>query len=298
MDVRNIQKTGKMFYIYLPTKWCRKNNVTSASQANLELNNDGSLTVYPCPRKKKPKSIVFNISKEEQDVTDKLMIACYINPLESFKIEFGEGVNLKRLLRQKKSLRSLEFVEFTEDHLTCESYVSVENPLTLLRNMVRKISNLVQVMRDRYDAELIARYEDEIDKSKILVSKAVVNSLTFHSITNLKPIDLHYTSIISRSLEMLVDYLTFVDKTETKFFDIVAGTLEDLKEIVARLGGDTCDIDYRGALRFAKRVTAMKMVRVVDLNTYDQRRVRRCLIDISEMLIDWSVTERVTRSDS
>ena len=61
MDIRNVQKTGNMHYVYMPTAWCKKNKIASDSKVAIEMNNDGSLTIHPQLVEKKSKELKLTI---------------------------------------------------------------------------------------------------------------------------------------------------------------------------------------------------------------------------------------------
>ena len=197
MDIRTVQKTGNMHYVYLPTSWCKKHSLSSKSKVTLNQTSDGSLEVMPNVQEKKGKELVLSINENSLDIVHKTIVACYINPTASFKINFEKDVNFSSLLNQKR-LVSLENVEISSKCISCESIVSISDPFSLLRTMVGKIKNLLTIMLDSYDNDIINRYESEIDKSKLLIEKSVISSLMFNKFSDVKLIELYYISSISK----------------------------------------------------------------------------------------------------
>src|SRR3989339_786766 len=229
MEIRNVQKTGDMHYLYLPTSWCREHKLGSKSKVSLEQSSDGTLTVSPQITEKKPKHLKFNISEDDQEVIHKLVVACYINPVNSFEINFEKELDFTKLLHQKR-LISLE---------------------SLLKTMTRKIKNMITVMMKSYDKQLIERYEDEIDRSKMLIDKSIISSLTFERTTKANTIDLYYISLISQDLERMVDHLICISSKETEFLTLVQETMDQLQSI----SENTSNLNYKAALQFVKKVT-------------------------------------------
>ena len=130
MDIRNVQKTGNMHYVYLPTIWCRKYNIKSGSKVTVINNNDGSIRLSPHLTEKKLNHLNIDLAEDDQSIINKMMVAAYINPTSSFKINLTKHVDIQKLLDQKK-LISLEMVEFDGKHISCESTIAVENPISL-----------------------------------------------------------------------------------------------------------------------------------------------------------------------
>src|SRR3989338_5680804 len=112
--------------------------------------------------------------------------------------------------------------------------------------MARKIKNMIVVMQNSYDEDLIERYEDEIDRSKMLIDKSIISSLTFERTTRAKAIDLYYISLIAKDLERMVDHLILVSNRESEFLVWLYDTIDQLQSILENLGS----LNHKGALLF------------------------------------------------
>jgi len=284
MDIRNIQKTGKMFYLYLPTNWCKKYNINSSSKVGINISNDGSLLVYPHIKKKKLKHLSLSLSETNYDIINKVIVACFVNPAASFKITLDSEVDYKNLLDQKRLL-NVELVEFDGRNIICESSISVEDPFSLLATMAKKAKNMVKIMMKDQHPELISRYEEEIDKSKLFIEKSVISSLISNEVTKLTSIDLHYIVLISKDLERMVDHMRQVNHKEKPFMQALYGLLDFLSGILEDSYHQERPqpIDYKTAITFSKKVSALP--NPVNLKNYDIRRVKGSLVNISEVLL-------------
>jgi|TARA_Y100000310_G_scaffold207441_1_gene207967 antitoxin component of MazEF toxin-antitoxin module len=288
MEIRNIQRTGDMHYVYLPTSWCKEHHISSQSKVSIDFNSDGSMTVSPQIIEKKPKHLRFNISEYEPEVIHRLVVASYINPVASFEINMDKEMDFTKLLDQKRLL-SLESVEIDKKQISCDGTVSIADPSSLLKTMVRKIKNMIIVMCKNYEKNLIERYEDEIDRSKMLIDKAVIGTLTFGKTTKINNIELYYISLISKELEGMVDSLIFLGESDKKFLDEVSEPIEILQNILQ----DILKLDQKHAMQFAKVVASIKKPDVKDFKSNNMVRIRQNLIAISEVLMDWMVTLKI-----
>ena len=79
MDVHNVQKTGNMHYLYLPTAWCKKYGINNYTKITVISNNDESLTLYPLVVEKKKKKLNLIINETDPEIIHKLIVASYIN---------------------------------------------------------------------------------------------------------------------------------------------------------------------------------------------------------------------------
>ncbi len=290
MDIRSVQKTGDMKYLYLPTKWCKDQKISANSKVMVEQMNDGSLSIIPEIREKKVKNIRLSIDDTDFDVIQKLIVACYINPADSFRISLKRDIDPIEMINHN-GLVSLEMVEIDKNQIVCESEVKVSDPESLLRTSIRKIKNVLTIMMKNYHKELIERYENEIDRNKLLISKAVIGALTYHSPTRLKMIELHYIGLISTYLEGMTDHLITIEKEEKEFLQQVMHAVGMLQDIFEQIG----TLDHTKALGFLKSANEIDTPLVKDIKTYRKRRVKKYLVNVGEVMLDWAVTKEVEK---
>ncbi len=288
MDIRNIQKTGRMYYVYLPTNWVKKHGISSSSKVSVEQNSTGSLTIAPELIEKKPKSIELSVNEENIQILQKLIMACYINPANSFKIKLKTEMDVARLLQQKKLL-SIELVEMDKKAIICESNVSLDAPELLLKTMVRKAKNLLMLMLKDYDYELVERYEEEIDRSKILIEKSVISGLTYNRITKLKMIELHYISLLAKSLERAIDHLIHIRAEDSEFLNALVESFEAVRELVENIES----LNYVSGLELVRKVEKIPSIQPSNVETSHKSRIKQHLTDISEVLLDWAITKEI-----
>ncbi|MDO8428170.1 MAG: hypothetical protein Q7S92_03075 [Candidatus Diapherotrites archaeon] len=291
MDVRKVQKTGNMHYVYLPTHWCKKHKITSVSNVSLEEGSRGELSIFPDIKEHLNKDLVLHVKEDNLDTIAKLIVACYINPANSFKIKLDTDIDLNKLLLQKRVF-AVEFVELDNKTIFCESGLSVSDPESLLKTLSRRIKSLVHVMVSDYDESLIEKYEEEIDKGKVLLEKVVISSLASNRILKVKAIDLHYISLIAYNLENLVDNLIQLKKTETAFLKSLVLVVDSLNQVIEKLT-TVHGIGEEEAIAFINQVNSLKEIEVTNVSAYYKKRIRDCLMNVSEVLIDWAITNKL-----
>ncbi len=289
MEIRNVQRTGKMHYVYLSTGWCKKNKITSDTKVRVIENNDGSLLISPDLREQEQKVIDLSVPADLKDVLVNIIMACYVNPTSSFRIRMEKKIDVASIFKQKTIISQLEFVELDGEHITYEESMDLKDPDSLLKTMLKKIKNLLLIMIQHHDAELINKYEEEIDRSKTLIQKSVISALVLNKSTTIKPIDMHYTLQIATELERVVDYIILVDPKEKKDLEKVLKLIEMLKENLE----DTHNLDYLKAAQFTKQVHKLKDNKTDNLKNANEGRIKRILSNISEVLLDWSITRKI-----
>ena len=293
MEFRKIQKTGNMFYLYLPTDWCRMNGIKRDSLVRVNSDSAGILQIKSFIEEKEKSLPSFSIDTSDKDILSRFIVACYINPARGFNINLRKPLGFSVLLDQKK-LISVEVVEFDGKHISCESSVSIENPYSILKTLMRKVVNMLIVMLKNYNYELIERYENEIDRSRLLIEKAVISGLMNVKYYEMPAVELHYSAIIAREVERLVDKVILLDKKDKPYMKKLLSIFSALLSII-----DENRIDIHSAISFAELSKAVKTKsfkgdleggRVKLKNRLIKNAVWEGVSAISEVIFDWAIT--------
>ncbi|MDO8480799.1 MAG: hypothetical protein Q7S65_03180 [Nanoarchaeota archaeon] len=287
MEIRNIQKTGKMHYVYLPTEWCRKHKITSDTKVGLTQMNDGTILISPQLQGRKHNSVELALPAKYTDTLMNAIMACYVNPTQSFRIHLGKKANIKELLSKKTLISGLEFVEIDGEHVTYEASMQIAEPDALLKTMVKKIKNLLYVMTDQHDAGIIQNYEEEIDRSKVLIQKSVISALVDNESMRLKAIELHYTMQLAIELERMVDHLIQITDVNKGFMQPLKGIIDLLKDILDNIS----DLTPVKAAHFTQQVMDLQDAGPITSKNYHRARIKDYLMNLAEVIYDWSVTK-------
>lgn len=289
MNIHNVQRTGKMYYVYLPTSWCKKQHISEKTKIALIINSDNTITLTPTITERKQKQLQLTVNEDDENILHKLIVACYLNPASSFKITLMKPLSIEKLLRQKKQI-SIELVESSTNAIVCDSSLTIDDVHALLQTMSKKVNNLLMIMSKNYHDELIQRYEEEIDRTRMLIEKYVIDALTFARETKLKSIDLYYIALLAKDLERFVDTIIKLKKTEKAYFRELLDITSFLREIIEN---QKTAMEYKTVIQLIKKIEAMKDVKVKDVATYDKKRSKQILSTIAETLIDWAITKEL-----
>lgn len=291
MEIRKVQRSGSTYYLYLPAAWCKSNSVVPDTQLALETSSDGRLIVSATPKQGGEQQLSLTIPESQgkrldSRILNMFIVASYLNPVKAFKIKLNKPISSLEILDQKRLLSSIELVEFGEDSISCESSISVEDPDIILKTMMRKILNMIALVHGSEPKELLDRYEEEIDRSNTLIQKSAISSLMFKRSSKLRHIELFYTALLSKSLEGLADQLVSVPNTKQGKLAVSA-----VHSLLLSLLKCMDSLDYRAAALFANEVLAT-------VDKFDDKdsclgKVKVLLLQVSETVIDWSVTNEI-----
>jgi len=294
MEVRNVQKTKDMCYLYLPSKWVKQYHLEGQSQVGITLNADGSLSIYPQAKKKKRTTLSLFTKNNQIETIHKLLVAAYISPADSFRIKLDQNLNVADILNQK-NLVSLEVVEIDQGTISCESSLQVSDPLSVLMTMIRKIKNLTPFLSDGQHEELLECYEEEIDRSRLLVEKAIIAALSNPVKSEYNGLELHFISVIAKELERMADHLTAQPKLNAALGRRISVLLTQLQQL---LENEAKNLTSQDALPFLDEITKAQSLAPRDMKTYDLRRIIRAFNNIGEIVIDWAVVNDLKRTSS
>ena len=90
MEIRKVQRTGDMHYVYMPTNWCKKHQITSKSQVNLKESPSGALIISPTETKAILKDLNINLDSAKFSAAEK-----FRQILEVYDIESAYSLSLE-----------------------------------------------------------------------------------------------------------------------------------------------------------------------------------------------------------
>ncbi|MFH0876001.1 MAG: hypothetical protein V1859_08750 [archaeon] len=285
MDTRKIQKSGSTHYVYLPATWCRNHSITTDSVVSLEKSSNGNLLIHPNEKAKQASSLKIDLTEKSQEVINKVIIATYINPIKNFEITLPKNLSANQILEHKKLLGGLELVDFEDNKIICQTTFSMRDPDLMLSNMIRKIKSIITLIKQGEIKELIDRYEEEIDKSNLIIHKATISTFMYKRESKLRHIELFYISLISRTLEQLTDDIILLDKTDT--------FLTDIHEFIVKLEDIHSNVEQDKVIAFIKDVAKYETVKVTNPKTYLRQRIISHLDHLAEILSDWFITNKI-----
>ncbi|MBN2454576.1 hypothetical protein JXB11_03450 [Candidatus Woesearchaeota archaeon] len=285
MDIRNVQKSGNTYYIYLPASWCKQNNISTKSKVALETSSEGNLLISPNAAERKESNLFLNIKEHDMKIINKFIVASYLNPVKSFRIQVDRKITSLDILDQKRLLGGIEVVEFGDNQIMCESSITVEDPGVLLKTMIKKMANMLNIMMKGSSAELLERYEEEIDRSNMLITKSVITALMFRTSSKLRNIDLFYISLLSKNLEGVADNFLKLKKQK----NLQQNCLDLMNLLVKTIE----EMNVQSTVKFAKEVRKIELLidrqsnseRIIPLKTY--------LGQLVDTLVDWTITQEI-----
>ncbi|MBN2368495.1 hypothetical protein JXC34_05745 [Candidatus Woesearchaeota archaeon] len=288
MDSRKIQRSGNTYYLYLPASWCREHKITTDSVVFLEKSSSGNLVVKPKKTKTSLTSLKLELDDSNPELINKMITASYINPVKEFHIDLKKPLSPDQILDHKKLLGGLELVEFEEKEISCHTSIALSDPDILLQAMIRKILSIAKLMKQDPKHELVRKYEEEIDKSNMLIHKSIITTLMYRRESGIKHINLFYIGMISRITEQIADLLITTGE-DKHLINKIENMMEMLSAILEKLTQDN-------VTEFVKAVDGLDKIEETDLQTYKKKRLYALLGHIAEILCDWLITEEVDKN--
>ncbi|MDO8554405.1 MAG: phosphate uptake regulator PhoU [Candidatus Micrarchaeota archaeon] len=171
-EYRRIQKTGESTYIIsLPKKWADANNIERGTEASMQVNEDGSLTLTVKKEKKDSTAVIHSNNNIER--TLQKVIAAYLAGHQKIIIR---GTNAAIICEEARTkLSGIEVLEETEDQgilgvLSHDNKFTIDEILVRMHSVSLTLFTLfIRSLNGEKDLQKeAARREQEIDRLYIL----------------------------------------------------------------------------------------------------------------------------------
>ncbi|BCU70795.1 phosphate signaling complex PhoU family protein [Stygiolobus caldivivus] len=245
MEVRRVQKFGKStLMVSLPAEWVKEVGLSPGESVYLEVDEDGSLKVYP------PNMKLQNASREVKvilsnnimpEIVTRIIYGLYILGFDRIEIESKDKMFSEDILRKlKESVRSLIGYEITVqnvDYIQIQSFLDpTKYTMTSLLN--RLINNLKQMLHylslgikegSRTFLQETVELEKEVDRLYYLALRQLILSQSNRSLAymiGVKRIQLIGNRILIKAIEESADEIS---EAATDLLTLTPQELEEVK---------------------------------------------------------------------
>lgn len=296
--VRSVQSIKGSYALYLPKKWCEKNNVSKGSEILL-LNLGGSLLVTPKTKFLKIMANIplDNISLKELEI---FMHAAYVEGFEAIKIikEGNFSTNEKYFIGKiLKRLLGMNIIYESDNELLIKEIAPLGEVFSLIERCFQLVevalNHLAPMLRETYELKIIGDVEGEIDKINLAIQRKVHRILSFKEV--LSKVDyieaVHYTQI-TKYLERIADHIKELAEEihENERVIIPESLFKEILKLHSKCFRSFKERNMRGAVEviLLKEVLRDKITNKIDDKTVLIHLVRIVdyLSDISEILVD------------
>lgn len=245
MEVRRVQKFGKStLMVSLPAEWVKEVGLSPGESVYLEVDEDGSLKVYP------PNMKLQNATKEVKvllsnsimpEIVTRIIYGLYILGFDKIEIESKDKLFSEDILRKvKEAVRSLIGYEITVqnvDYIQIQSFLDpTKYTMTSLLN--RLINNLKQMLHylslgikegSRTFLQETIELEKEVDRLYYLALRQLILSQSNRSLAymiGVKRIQLIGNRILIKAIEESADEIS---EAATDLLTLTPQELEEVK---------------------------------------------------------------------
>jgi phosphate uptake regulator len=245
MEVRRVQKFGKStLMVSLPAEWVKEVGLSPGESIYLEVDEDGSLKVYP------PNMKLQNATKEVKvllsnnimpEIVTRIIYGLYILGFDKIEIESKDKLFNEDILRKvKEAVRSLIGYEITVqnvDYIQIQSFLDpTKYTMTSLLN--RLINNLKQMLHylslgikegSRTFLQETIELEKEVDRLYYLALRQLILSQSNRSLAymiGVKRIQLIGNRILIKAIEESADEIS---EAATDLLTLTPQELEEVK---------------------------------------------------------------------
>jgi len=253
---KNVQKSGKSAFVYLPTEWCKEHGLFDGGSIHIERKPTGELVLHASMPKSKSPERTLRLKEIPHILLDKVIASAYLTGLNSFIIS-GQDLGKKvDMLNIKHVLPGMELMSIDSNSVEFNCTIKLENLKEVQQSMMKKVINQVRLVSHE-NRKLTEQLEDDVDRNYFLLERAMRTALIdpcyrkelglttvkclylvhctrmWERISDmLKHIKIKDESIISKIEEVLTSLYFAVNDSSIKEIEKTMMKLNDLKKIV------------------------------------------------------------------
>lgn len=305
MEVRRVQKFGKStLMVSLPAEWVKEVGLSPGESVYLEVDEDGSLKVYPPNMKlqnslKEMKVVIGNNIMPE--IATRIIYGLYILGFDKIEIESKDKMFSEDILRKiKEAVRSLIGYEITVqniDYIQIQSFLDpTKYTMTSLLN--RLINNLKQMLHylslgikegSRTFLQETIELEKEVDRLYYLALRQLILSQSNRSLAymiGVKRIQIVGNRILIKAIEEAADEISEI---ALDLLSLHPSDLEELKKLWDKI--NIYIEQTSSVIDHSVKVLAKEDITLINEVMEELRTLRRVLI--TETLISEEILKEV-----
>jgi len=155
---RKLQKIGESFFISLPKSWIERNNIGRGDTVILTENQDGTISLYGEPKKRKPREVTLLVEKDEPlRSLRRRLTGAYVDGFDIIRLKTEDEFSDKQqdAIREiTEELFGLEIVEISSKQMIIQCLLTKTIPI---ERMIDGIHNTIKSMF----SETLSAFEDK-----------------------------------------------------------------------------------------------------------------------------------------
>ncbi|TRM81136.1 histidine kinase [Sulfolobus sp. A20-N-F6] len=306
MEVRRVQKFGKStLMVSLPAEWVKEVGLSTGESVYLEVDEDGSLKVYPPNLKAesnvKEMKVIIQSNSTPSELMGRVIYSLYILGYDRIDIESKTGAFTEDILRKiKDSIRNLiglEIVSQSTDYIQIQSFLDPTK--YTMNNLINRLSNSIKQMLHYLDLGIkegsrtflqeVVELEKEIDRLYYLALRQLLLAQMNRSLAymiGVKRIQIVGNRILIKAIEEAADEISEIA------LDLLSLHPPDLEEL--RKLWDKMNIyieQTSSVIDHSVKVLSKEDIILINEVMEELRTLRRVLI--TETLISEEITKEI-----
>lgn len=306
MEVRRVQKFGKStLMVSLPAEWVKEVGLSAGESVYLEVDEDGSLKVYPPNLKTesniKEMKVTIENNSVQGEMISRVIYSLYILGYDKIDIETKNGVFTEDILRKIKdtirNLIGLEIVSQTTDSIQIQSFLDPTK--YTMNNLINRLSNSIKQMLHYLDLGIkessrtflqeVIELEREIDRLYYLALRQLLLAQMNRSLAymiGVKRIQIVGNRILIKAIEEAADEISEI---ALDLLSLHPSDLEELKKLWDKI--NIYIEQTSSVIDHSVKVLAKEDITLINEVMEELRTLRRVLI--TETLISEEILKEV-----
>ncbi|MFA5303282.1 MAG: hypothetical protein WC393_01970 [Candidatus Nanoarchaeia archaeon] len=174
MATHKLQKSGRSFYVYVPTKWVNDNCLKKGNELNVAINSEGVL-IKNIKNKKNIKKISLKIKTSNPKVISNAIMNLFVIGYDEFELILDKKIekNDYKKLKEFIVLFGLNIVDLTDKIIKLYTNVEINDLKRYVKEYLYKSLNVSRMLLENTSKELLEEQYSSFYYFRFLVQRTI-----------------------------------------------------------------------------------------------------------------------------
>ncbi len=279
MTVHKLQKSGRSFYVYMPTDWVLSNNLIRGSEVNINRFNN-SIIINPSSINRSKRVITVSLKDNNINSLINIITRLFVAGFDEFTVKFNNQLSSDSLTELRSAINhlGLNMIDISSNSISLNVNLSINDLHKFISDLLYKSLNVVRMISNDTNNDMINHQITSFYYYRFMVLRSLYRFQLGIEQISIKPYEVNFLRTLAVNLTRLLVHLVKVN--DESFINDVKHFLEKLNVVF-----DKPNLDKLNELLVLSDKLKIDENKVKSNEDYRKRRVNRCVEDIVRFFI-------------
>jgi hypothetical protein len=278
---RKLQRSGKLYFVSLPTKWIRDNKLKKGDELDLLISNK-NIIIQPVEESgKEVKRISVKLNTTNRRILRRVIISLFTVGFDEFEIKLNKKLKPASFKELKEIVArlGLNMIDVTDDKIKLNVNLSITDIKKFTRDLLYKTLNYTRMILNKRE-DLVKEQVPSFYNQRFTILRTLNRHEQSLTSLDIKPHDAYFYRILGINLGRLIIHLSYIK--DVNFVEEVKKLFEKILILY-----DKPELDLLLDINRKSDKLNVKEPEKVDSNQdYRKRKSNRCIRDIVNTMLD------------